>query len=97
MKNKLAIIREFLKWGSGFTLQAERDYRDQKSPYFYELTVYGLYAPDESYKGLYPIKLMEKAIKDMKKIKKDMNKISIPKNQKVSVYQNRLFQERKKK
>ena len=54
---------EFIQWGSGFTLEAERDYQSKKEPLFYHLTMNGLFFHNDELMGENINKLMKEAIK----------------------------------
>ena len=45
MKNNIdnKLWKEFVKWGSGFTLEADRIYDEEGLPFIYHLTMYGLH------------------------------------------------------
>ena len=47
-KIDIELFKEFTKWGSGFILEAERDYKAKGEPLVYHLTMYGLWADDEN-------------------------------------------------
>lgn len=70
MNNKL--WKEFIEWGSGFRIEAERDYKIKGEPLFFHLFMYGIH-----YKEDYEImdynleKLLKRAIRDGEK---SMNK-----------------------
>ena len=73
MTNKL--WQEFIKWGSGFNIEAERDYKKKDKPFIYHLFMYGLhYENDYELIGKNLDDLLKTAIKDgelsVKKFKK---------------------------
>lgn len=56
------------KWGSGFTLEAERDYKARDNPLVYHLKMYGLWADDDGEFTSKDINVcMRKAIERLKK------------------------------
>ncbi len=66
MDNK--VWKEFIKWGSGFELEAERDYKASNESLIYHLFMYGL-CYDDGYEivGTNLDKLLKQAIEDGKK------------------------------
>jgi hypothetical protein len=60
--------RRFIQYGSGFKIEAERDYQSKGTPLVYRLRMYGLIYP-EGYEliGEDIEKLLKQAIKDVKK------------------------------
>lgn len=61
-------FKEFIKWGSGFTIDAERDYKTKGEPLIYHLFMFGLHYPDKyEIVGRDLEKLMKQAIRDGKK------------------------------
>ena len=71
--------KEFIEWGSGFTLEAERDYKAKGEPLIYHLTMYGLCANDKNEFVSKNINIiMKQVIKllegNMKKFKSNQNK-----------------------
>jgi hypothetical protein len=44
----VSIWNKFIKYGSGFTLEAERDYKKRGEPLVYHLFLYGLWTDDEN-------------------------------------------------
>ena len=69
MINIYAVLKEFLEWGSGFNLEAERDYSKKGDPLVYHLNCYGLYSQHKEYIGKDLEKVLKKAISDYKKTK----------------------------
>ena len=60
-----AIWQEFIKWGSGFKIEAGRDYKEKGEPLIYHLFMYGLlYDDDYELVGKNLNKLLKTAIKD---------------------------------
>jgi len=41
------LFQEFITWGSGFTLEAERDYKRKGRPFIFHLTVYCLWVDND--------------------------------------------------
>ena len=59
---------EFIKYGSGFKFEGERDFDKKGSPYIYHLHMYGLWYPDDyELVGTNLQKLLKQAIKDGEK------------------------------
>ena len=66
MNNKL--WKEFTKWGSGWELSAEREYKKKGTPLVYHLKMFGLYYPKDYEIISYGLDtLLKRAIKDGKK------------------------------
>lgn len=66
---------DFMTYGSGFKLEAERDYDHKDQPLIFHLTMYGLvYPTDYELVGTNLNKLFKKAIVDGKKNFKEMLK-----------------------
>lgn len=42
----IKLWEEFILWGSGFTLEGDRDYKQKGSPLIFHLKMYGLWYPD---------------------------------------------------
>jgi hypothetical protein len=60
--------QQFIQYGSGFRLEAERDYHTKGEPLFYHLKMFGLIYPDGYELVGYSLeKLLKQAIKDGKK------------------------------
>ena len=45
MKTFEEVWKEFIDYGSGFKLEAERDYKTKREPVYYHLFMYGLVYP----------------------------------------------------
>jgi hypothetical protein len=76
MKNNIdnKLWKEFVKWGSGFTLEADRIYDEEGKPFIYHLTMYGLHFNGDELVGSDLNELFRKAIKIGKKnMKKLLN------------------------
>ena len=72
----LKLWEKFLKYGSGFDLEAEREYDKPSQPYFYHLRCYGLAFPtDYELLGFNLDKLLKKAIEDGQKEMSTVNPI----------------------
>ena len=64
------IWQEFIKWRSGFQLEAERDYKKKGWPLYFRLRMFGLYYPDNyELVGKDLNKILKQAIKDRKKLR----------------------------
>lgn len=62
---KKEIWEEFIKWGSGWKLEADRDYKQKGNPFCFHLKMFGLYYPDNyELVGRDLEKLLKQAIKD---------------------------------
>lgn len=61
------IWKEFTRWGSGFKLEAERDYDMKNKKFIYHLTCYGLFMDEEELISMDINQLMQQAIKKAKK------------------------------
>ena len=59
--------KEFIQWGSGFKLEAERLYDEKNEPLFYRLTMYGLAYKFDEIIGEDIEKVLKEAIEKGKK------------------------------
>lgn len=68
------IWQEFIEWGSGWILEAERDYKKKNNPLCYHLNMFGLHYPDNYELVGYNLQeLLKQAIKDGRKSEKQRN------------------------
>lgn len=68
--------QEFIKYGSGFELEAERDYQAKGKPLIYHLKMFGLIYPDDyELMGRDLEKLLKQAMKDGKRKLKKLVKV----------------------
>ena len=64
-------FQEFIKWGSGWEIEAARDYHDKKQPLWFSLKMHGIWWKNYEICGDNLEELMKQAIKDGKKAKKE--------------------------
>jgi hypothetical protein len=57
------LFEEFIKWGDGFTLEAERDYEAIGRPFVYHLRIYGLWIGDNEFVSKNINTVMKQAIR----------------------------------
>jgi len=65
---KKELWQEFIKWGSGFNLEAEREFEERGKPLYFHLKMFGFHYPSNyELTGKNLNKLLKQAIKDGEK------------------------------